>query len=95
MHDSNDLPLNDLQMSEQIHDVFANVGADLANKIHVSDPIIALPPVDMMVDDNVLMFDNIESDEVKKYHKIICIYISSRVWKTISLMFLLTFIIKL
>ena len=83
MHDSNGLPLNDLQMSEQIHDVFANVGADLANTIHVSDPIIALPPVDMMVDDNVLMFDNIESDEVKKYHKSICIYISSRVWKTL------------
>ena len=33
LHDNNGIPLNDQQMSEEINDFFANVGANLANKI--------------------------------------------------------------
>ena len=86
LHDSYGFPVNDQQMSEEINDFFANVGANLANRIPalgIDDP----PPLENLLVPT-LMLDDITLEDVKKASKRICVYkssgmrlITSKIWK--------------
>ena len=85
IHDNNGLPLNDQQMSEEIN-FFANVGANLANKIPFIGNDSPSSPENLHV--HTLKLNEITLDDVEPVSKRICVYksrglrlITSRIWK--------------